>query len=80
MTFAASSFAEAAFASQSEQHISIAVSGFNNTVSLGAVTPAGIQNQNIAVSGLNISSALGTHSVSTSGNVAIAISGLSQGP
>ena len=63
MTFAAASFGEAAFASQSEQHISIAVSGFNNTVSLGAVTPAGIQNQNIAVSGFNVASALGNHSV-----------------
>ena len=31
MTFAAASFGEAAFASQSEQHISIAVTGFKNT-------------------------------------------------
>ena len=76
MTFAASSFAEAAFSSQGISDVEIAVTGVSLNAALGTASVVAIANPNVNVTGVSASVTLGGSGVSAGGNAEVTLAGL----
>ena len=75
MTFAASSFAEAAFSSQGISDVEIAVTGVSLSSALGTASVVAIANPNVNVTGVSASVTLGGSGVSAGGNAEVTVVG-----
>ena len=75
MTFAASSFAEAAFSSQGISDVEIAVTGVSLNSALGTASVVAIANPNVNVTGVTTSITIGGSGVSAGGNAEVTVVG-----